>query len=141
MLNGQGVRLSGKYGEEAIKDCSYFCHNKNEICTVIIRIEVMNQFTQKRKEGKMMSTESESKLLFSLSIVQFILSALILLLPVMYLITPEEENLLLYGIMGFGVINLLAGISNRIKGQQRSGMFYSIAGVVLFAIGVSMLMF
>ncbi|MYL64452.1 hypothetical protein GLW07_13930 [Bacillus hwajinpoensis] len=89
----------------------------------------------------MMSTESESKLLFSLSIVQFILSALILLLPIMYLITPEEENLLLYGIMGFGVINLLAGISNRIKGQQRSGMFYSIAGVVLFAIGVSLLLF
>ncbi|WLR59190.1 hypothetical protein [Guptibacillus hwajinpoensis] len=88
-----------------------------------------------------MSTESESKLLFSLSIVQFILSALILLLPIMYLITPEEENLLLYGIMGFGVINLLAGISKRIKGEHRSGMFYSIAGVVLFAIGVSMMMF
>ncbi|MGA9290899.1 MAG: hypothetical protein WBV93_21400 [Anaerobacillus sp.] len=89
----------------------------------------------------MMSTESESKVLFSLSVVQFILAALILFLPIMYLITPYDEDLLLYGIMGFGVINILAGISNRIKGEQRSGMFYSISGVVLFAIGVSMLMF
>ncbi|WP_347551312.1 hypothetical protein ABFG93_05485 [Pseudalkalibacillus hwajinpoensis] len=88
-----------------------------------------------------MNTESQSKILFSMSVVQVILSVLILFLPVMYLITPEQESLLVYGMMGFGVVNILAGISKRIKGENRSGMFYSIAGVVLFAIGVSLLLF
>ncbi|KMM39177.1 hypothetical protein [Guptibacillus hwajinpoensis] len=88
-----------------------------------------------------MSTESQSKIIFSLSVVQVILSISILFMPIMYLMHPEQESLLLYGLISFGIVNLLAGLSKRIKGENRSGMFYSIAGVVLFAIGISLSIF
>lgn len=88
-----------------------------------------------------MNTEFQSKILFSLSIVQVILATSILFLPVMYLMYPEQESLLVGSLMTFGVLNIIAGLSNRIKGEHRSGMFYSVAGVVILAIGVSLLIF
>lgn len=88
-----------------------------------------------------MSTEAQSKLLFSLSIVQVVLATSILFLPVMYLMHPEQESLLLGSLSIFGALNILAGLSNRIKGENRSGLFFSIAGVVILAIGVSLLFF
>lgn len=88
-----------------------------------------------------MSTEAQSKLLYSLSIVQVVLATSILFLPLMYLMYPEQESLLLGSLITFGALNLLAGLSNRIKGDNRSGLFFSIAGVVIFATGVSLLLF
>ncbi|WP_377890304.1 hypothetical protein [Alkalihalobacillus sp. R86527] len=88
-----------------------------------------------------MSTEAQSKLLVSLSIVQVVLATSILFLPVMYLMYPEQESLLLGSLIIFGALNMLAGLSNRIKGENRSGLFFSIAGVVILATGVSLLLF
>ncbi|WP_270181170.1 hypothetical protein [Alkalihalobacillus sp. CinArs1] len=88
-----------------------------------------------------MSTEAQSKLLYSLSIVQVVLATSILFLPLMYLMYPEQESLLLGSLITFGALNLLAGLSNRIKGENRSGLFFSIAGVVILATGVSLLLF
>ncbi|MCA0987320.1 hypothetical protein [Guptibacillus algicola] len=88
-----------------------------------------------------MSTEAQSKLLVSLSIVQVVLATSILFLPVMYLMYPEQESLLLGSLIIFGALNMLAGLSNRIKGENRSGLFFSIAGVVILATGASLLLF
>lgn len=88
-----------------------------------------------------MSTEAQSKLLYSLSIVQVVLATSILFLPVMYLMYPEQESLLLGSLIIFGTLNMLAGLSNRIKGENRSGLFFSIAGVVILATGAGLLLF